>query len=1004
MEPKETKPEGKEESTKVHGLDERVQEVEHIRKMTSLRHRFVDEVPPTVTFPKTIFDDSSASEDKDLLNRDSEDEATRMERKILLEKVQSENKCRDQNKDLIQELTEEVMEYTSALNRYNKIPFKEDGREVYLINIDWMNLWRKYTCYDQISKGEDPEPEDLNHFNKYRPPFINNETLLIKNHTRYFTPDQGNYLNNIIPPYYGVGKDFEIVDKEIWKMFEAKYKGIPIKRFHRGDRCTNTEIDLYIHSFDAVIFPPLKTLKESMVTLESKKLYISKHDTVLKMKERIAEIGQFIYNIDYTKDLDKIRVWKYTTEHFKTDDDFIKWVNKELYISEYKPISFEDKGQIMDMYSEYKIMDVLCLQNAKLAIDFIDKDDQGIFRTQKFEDNFIISKGECNNCLREIIITCQCECKKRQYCSNQCKINDMKFHSVKCILNLQKCASSRWSQIIHKSTEEIKEEQKNISGFIDAIDQKDKLAKLKLKYDVIKESSQGQSNERHSGLKDVEDTSNLNSVFHLFVNLLPNLTKQEISLTKDALCVHLNNLINQMWVGSEEHCVAWDLIKLFKLHYITEDCSNHPENIIKFILHKLHLELTKSDPEDELLDSISWLINPKLEESLNKDSIISTLFRMTEKGEYSSKVKSQASFYISLDIPNYSMIFNQLTKEGTNGRLILKFMDLTTNQNEYWYEEFTYKNGLDTIFEIVAKYTDRKLGTAISREYGHIQFDFTPIKIFLMHQNGDKLTREDSEVYPDSETTINEYVANILDDESYQDHDGILYLNGFCTKAEGYSFEIAIKTSNLPIPIDESSELEAQTANPEIDKLSCNEEVKSEIAPLTEPIPMIVADDSQIDPQKPLSMTFDELLTYHGRKIFYAKSGSIESKSKTIDSLSPYRIIFINRRIKINYAYKLNKVRIISSESDPSKPSKSILKKSHPLFGEFVGCLFIKNYALDQYEFLVYNNKRGQYVQYSGTKLISYEYFKEIPQEVFSNAIVLIYKDPKMTYGEIRGL
>lgn len=63
-----------------------------------------------------------------------------------------------------------------------------------------------------------------------------------------------------------------------------------------------------------------------------------------------------------------------------------------------------------------------------------------------------------------------------------------------------------------------------------------------------------------------------------------------------------------------------------------------------------------------------------------------------------------------------------------------------------------------------------------------------------MTQNGERVDGDDSEIFPDSETTINEYVAKVLEGKSDQDHDNIIYLSGFCMKAEGYAFEIAIKT------------------------------------------------------------------------------------------------------------------------------------------------------------------------------------------------------------------
>jgi len=71
---------------------------------------------------------------------------------------------------------------------------------------------------------------------------------------------------------------------------------------------------------------------------------------------------------------------------------------------------------------------------------------------------------------------------------------------------------------------------------------------------------------RHVGLKDIENVSYLNNVFQLFSNLIPNIIEEDIQV-KNTLSLHMNNLITELWRGSEEYFVAWDLIKLFKLNY-----------------------------------------------------------------------------------------------------------------------------------------------------------------------------------------------------------------------------------------------------------------------------------------------------------------------------------------------------------------------------------------------------------------------------------------------------
>ena len=85
---------------------------------------------------------------------------------------------------------QEVMEYQYLMDRYNSIPLKEDGREAYLINMDWMEKWRHYSCYHQIIRGQNPTISGPDHFETNLPARINNETLLMNQKAFYCIPDE----------------------------------------------------------------------------------------------------------------------------------------------------------------------------------------------------------------------------------------------------------------------------------------------------------------------------------------------------------------------------------------------------------------------------------------------------------------------------------------------------------------------------------------------------------------------------------------------------------------------------------------------------------------------------------------------------------------------------------------------------------------------------------------------------------------------------------------------
>lgn len=117
-----------------------------------------------------------------------------------------------------------------------------------------------------------------------------------------------------ILPYFSEDKDFEVVDKEVWRIFFEKYNGYAVKRLWRGDRCTNTELDLYFRAIPLIIIPPLDEIEYDLPELEFKRLHISKFNTLKMFKDLIAEIVEYLYNIDYKEQYSKIRVWKYDSK------------------------------------------------------------------------------------------------------------------------------------------------------------------------------------------------------------------------------------------------------------------------------------------------------------------------------------------------------------------------------------------------------------------------------------------------------------------------------------------------------------------------------------------------------------------------------------------------------------------------------------------------------------------------------------------------------------------
>ena len=116
---------------------------------------------------------------------------------------------------------------------------------------------------------------------------------------------------------------------------------------------------------------------------------------------------------------------------------------------------------------------------------------------------------------------------------------------------------------------------------------------------------------RHVGLKNVEDTEYLNTVIQLLSNIIPfsyfflhsKISKPKIT-PKAYLSIHMNNILQELWYGTSPYFIGWDLLKLFKLHYLKSSNDEHPVPILYFMLSKLSLELSSPSPDSTTLPQI----------------------------------------------------------------------------------------------------------------------------------------------------------------------------------------------------------------------------------------------------------------------------------------------------------------------------------------------------------------------------------------------------------------
>ena len=86
-----------------------------------------------------------------------------------------------------------------------------------------------------------------------------------------------------------MSKDYKVVSEPIWKFLSERYGGTEIRRFYKKSYSYGAEIEATLKEIPVCIFPALEDLMK-FENVETKSIFMSKHDTVNDLKERLAKV------------------------------------------------------------------------------------------------------------------------------------------------------------------------------------------------------------------------------------------------------------------------------------------------------------------------------------------------------------------------------------------------------------------------------------------------------------------------------------------------------------------------------------------------------------------------------------------------------------------------------------------------------------------------------------------------------------------------------------------
>lgn len=128
----------------------------------------------------------------------------------------------EQRNNLIQEANDMKNFFESFDQHFNDAA----NEYFFLLSADWLRKWKRYTSYDNVTRGNDPDPR---WFGQVNPGQINENIINDEpGHGKY--PDPSDYRNVFLKPELQDKRDYELITEAAWNYISKNYESIPIKR------------------------------------------------------------------------------------------------------------------------------------------------------------------------------------------------------------------------------------------------------------------------------------------------------------------------------------------------------------------------------------------------------------------------------------------------------------------------------------------------------------------------------------------------------------------------------------------------------------------------------------------------------------------------------------------------------------------------------------------------------------------------------------------------------
>lgn len=354
------------------------------------------------------------------------------------EKEESKNASSDPERWL-NHCKELVFAYRQLLQDSKSSYYKKDGDVGYLLNMKWLDKWKKIVYYDDFYRNVKAE------FDPERPtevPEIENDALLKPQDEFLTDPDPNSYYNFILKKDLKMNYDYKPVDEPVWRFFHSRYGGTTIKRFYYKTYTFGAEIEAKLKEYRLVVLPTLEDWDKSKIT-KTLTIFSSKHETFENLLERICKsVSHLDTGINLTPEL--IRPWRLAINgDVDKIDNEIRKAKENKMDQDDGPASTTEGGRTVENNTgvrfpgaSLEMMRKFDLEDLELSTTDILVIERASPNTKKFIFTFekveILGYGKCEYCYSHKPLVVQCRCEEVKYCGEECMKKDERFHVDKC--------------------------------------------------------------------------------------------------------------------------------------------------------------------------------------------------------------------------------------------------------------------------------------------------------------------------------------------------------------------------------------------------------------------------------------------------------------------------------------------------------------------------------------------------------------------------------------------